>query len=174
MMITLCGIPSYAESSFIFHKADTNKCVSIDVIKSTCSQYKATIKINKINSEELLENGGKYIKLWFDELHTLQNIGEPALPIIVQHIGLPHNCTYNVQIINETWERITINRIYPFQGYIIWLSLKLSFSTCSEIHGEFHGAWEERIILFPPTDPRVTRSGLAGTYMAIPEIRDDP
>lgn len=128
MMITLCGIPSYAESSFIFHKADTNKCVSIDVIKSTCSQYKATIKINKINSEELLENGGKYIKLWFDELHTLQNIGEPALPIIVQHIGLPHNCTYNVQIINETWERITINRIYPFQGYQTEMNVTAPFN----------------------------------------------
>lgn len=50
----------------------------------------------------------------------------------------------------------------------------MSFSKCSEFHGEFHGVWEEWIILFPPTDPLVTRSGFAGTYMSIPEINPEP
>lgn len=42
---------------------------------------------------------------------------------------------------------------YIFQGFTIWLNSKLSFFKCSDFHGEFHGAWEELIILFPPAHP---------------------
>ena len=87
IVITLCFIPKNGVASIIIQEPNADKCVSIEVTNSS-SQYIASIKIHKINTKEISEEGEEFIKIWLDDLHTLEHIGEPALPILTQHIGL--------------------------------------------------------------------------------------
>ena len=161
IVIILCLIPNYGGASIIIQESNAKKCVSIEVTNSS-SQYVAKTKIHKINTEELSEEGEKYTKLWFDDLHTLQNIGEPALPVLIQHIGLPHNCSYDVQIKNEKWKKIQIGKIYPFQGYKTGMTVNSPFKIKEELYSE--GTYE-----FPLIDESdiMTWKGIGNVYLSI-------
>lgn len=93
----------------------SERCVTVEILESTSTNYKARIKVHKIKqtTEDVVFE--EFQHLSFDDTYTLQNIGEPELPIIVQHIGLPLGCSYKAEIMEEKWETIPIGKIYPAQ-----------------------------------------------------------
>lgn len=93
----------------------SSTCVSLEVIESNTTSYKIKVKINKLNDKIINKNGMELHQLSFDNDRTLQNIGEPALPVITQFIGIPFGSDYTKKITEEVWTDIRIGKIYPTQ-----------------------------------------------------------
>lgn len=89
---------------------------TIQIHESNLLNYVVKVKIHGIRSEKIVEEGIMYNKLSIDDNFTLSNVGEPALPIISQLIGIPSGKEYKASITEEKWMDINnIGKIYPFQ-----------------------------------------------------------
>lgn len=104
-----------AQTIIALDEDKSDRCVTVKIQESTSTNYKARIKVHKIKQKTEDVVFEKYQHLLFDDTYTLQNVGEPELPVIVQHIGLPSGCTYKAEIIEQKWETIPIGKIYPAQ-----------------------------------------------------------
>ena len=93
----------------------SSTCLSLEVIESNTTSYKIKVRINKLNDKIINKNGMELHQLSFDNDQTLQNIGEPALPVITQFIGMPFGSDYTKKITEEVWTDIHIGKIYPTQ-----------------------------------------------------------
>lgn len=108
-------IQTFAQSPILIGDPRANKCVSVDILESSPAIYKAKIRINKLLSADINRCGNVYQEILFDDTETLQNIGEPALPVIIQHIGLPQEAGYSVDIVEGKWLDMRVGKIYPKQ-----------------------------------------------------------
>ena len=123
-----------AQTIIALDEDKSSRCVTIEIQESTSTNYKARIKVHKIKQKREDVLFEEYQHLSLDDTYSLQNIGEPKLPVIVQHIGLPWGCSYKAEIIDEKWETIPIGKIYPAQIPLTTNYTKNTFVISDEIY----------------------------------------
>lgn len=94
---------------------ESTDCLSFNVIESNPQKYVFNVKIHKLISEKRRINGETYNYLSIDGGICTQNIGEPSLPIICRHIGIPASSTFDVEIVENKWNNIQVGKLFPTQ-----------------------------------------------------------
>lgn len=123
----------YAQNWIVLDN-DSISCISTSVLESSPSIYKVRFTIHKIKCDNTFQNDSIYQKLSFDKSNTLQNIGEPALPNIIQHIGLPSKSSYVTEIIENEWKDVTVGKIYPAQKPEVSTNVDSMFVICDSVY----------------------------------------
>lgn len=126
--------PILAQSYITVKEDGSDKCVTLEIVESTSANYKAKIRIHKIKNTTKVVGSEEYQHLFFDEINALQNVGEPALPVIVQHIGLPLGSSYKAEIIEDKWTTIPVKKIYPAQVPLVSEGTKKPFEISEKIY----------------------------------------
>lgn len=88
---------------------------TIEVLVSDATQYKFRITIHGYYKNTILENNTQYEQIDITGWHTLNNVGEPALPTFTQFVGLPANNECSVTISETEWTTLPAGKIYPAQ-----------------------------------------------------------
>ena len=125
---------SFAQSFISIDKENADRTVTVDIIESTPEVYKAKINIHKIKYSTIIVGSNTYKKLYFENNYTLQKVGEPALPLLIQHIGLPYGCSYKAELVEEKWINIPIGRIYPSQKPLITTNSNETFIISEDVY----------------------------------------
>ena len=61
-------------------------------------------------------------------------MGEPALPVITQNIGIPNGSIYDVQIVEEEWTDLELGTVYPAQELLTGQDVSSPFSFSDEVY----------------------------------------
>ena len=69
---------------------------TIEVLASDATQYKYRMTIYGYNKNTVYENNTPYEQISIDSWLPLGNVGEPAIPMFTQFIGLPANHECNI------------------------------------------------------------------------------
>ena len=88
---------------------------TIEVLVSDATQYKYRMTIYGYNKNTVYENNTPYEQISIDNWMPLCNVGEPAIPMFTQFIGLPANNICTVAISDREWITIPTGKIYPAQ-----------------------------------------------------------
>lgn len=96
-------------------EVNNKELVTIDIIESNQYVYKARLAIHGVNDDLITTGKGEFHKLSLSKGGYLNNIGEPALPILTQLIAIPPESSAKVSISDEKWISIEIGTIYPSQ-----------------------------------------------------------
>lgn len=92
-----------------------NECFTAEILHSDEQSYRVRITINGFYDDIINDNDSNYHKITFPKELSLQNIGEPSLPVITQLIGLPDNTTATATIVENCWKDMIVGRIWPKQ-----------------------------------------------------------
>lgn len=88
---------------------------AIEVLVSNVTQYKYRLTIYGYNKTTITENNTPYEQIEIADWYTLNNVGEPSLPVFTQFVGLPANNECTISISEEEWVTKPIGKIYPAQ-----------------------------------------------------------
>lgn len=88
---------------------------AIEVLVSNVTQYKYRLTIYGYNKTTITENNTPYEQIDIADWYTLNNVGEPSLPVFTQFVGLPANNECTISISEEEWVTKPIGKIYPAQ-----------------------------------------------------------
>ena len=88
---------------------------TIEVLVSDATQYKYRMTIYGYIKNTISENNISYEQISIGDWRTLNNVGEPALPVFTQFIGLPANHECNITISDTEWVTMPTSKIYPAQ-----------------------------------------------------------
>lgn len=117
-VILMCIIPnvSFSQNRILTDKKTTDSSISLEILESSPTAYRIKVNIHYINDKVFCHNGETFHQLYFDdETNTIQNEGEPALPVILQCIGLPNGKEYTAEITDKSWVDTTVGKIAPAQ-----------------------------------------------------------
>ncbi|MBQ2787691.1 MAG: hypothetical protein IJF00_07025 [Bacteroidaceae bacterium] len=87
----------------------------IEVLVSDATQYKFQMTIFGYNKNTVYENDTPYEQISVDNWMPLGKVGEPAIPMFTQFIGLPANNICTVAISDAVWVTMPVGKIYPAQ-----------------------------------------------------------
>ena len=99
----------------IDNTSNTAQKPTIEVLVSDAIQYKYRMTIYGYIKNTISENNISYEQISIEDWQTLNNVGEPALPVFTQFIGLPANHECNITISDTEWVTMPISKIYPAQ-----------------------------------------------------------
>lgn len=100
----------------------------IETIESDNEHHRFRVRIPGVYKTLLVNSETTYASLEFKDYCTLTNIGEPALPVITQMIGLPASCIgYDITLMDSTWTKIELKKIYPYQTPLLEAEKSTSF-----------------------------------------------
>lgn len=110
-------IEAHAGSWLTFDDSKTEKDITIDIIKSDVSGYKAKVTLHGLHDDIIIENGKKFHLLTIGDSHgsALVNVGEPCLPTITQLIAIPGDATYDISITERKWKDVQTGVVCPAQ-----------------------------------------------------------
>lgn len=119
--IILSGFLNFVSSHerMVLDSTITEKCYSKEIIVSSPSEYIVRIKLHNLIYSIEENEGREFVRLLLDGGNNTQKMGEPSLPLIIQHIGLPPETSYNVEITENKWVAKPIGLIYPGQNSFI-------------------------------------------------------
>ena len=113
-----------------------DKCVSLVVLQSDSTSYIVSIKVNSLNDSIIEYGGDVYHSLSLDDDACLNAVGEPALPVITQSVGLPFGKTYEAEVVEEVWTEIQIGKICPAQQAATAMIPFHDFKITSEVYSK--------------------------------------
>ena len=87
----------------------------IEVLVSDATQYKFQMTIYGYSKNTVYENNTPYEQISIDNWMPLGKVGEPAIPMFTQFIGLPANSICTVAISDTEWVTMSVGKIYPAQ-----------------------------------------------------------
>lgn len=108
---------SFSEALIRLDTTATCQCVTTEVLHSDSHSYDIRMKMHFLKDEIVDVSGIEYHKISIEGQSFLENLGEPALPIITKHIGIPIGAGASVSITENQWTNIEIGRIFPAQNY---------------------------------------------------------
>ena len=109
----------------------------IELLEADAEQYKIKVRIPGFYKEQINHLGTIYDVLSFEGYSTLNVVGEPALPIITQLIGLPSygiDCSASIE--SPVWVNVDIGRVYPFQSPLFEIEEQQTFAVSSKIYNQ--------------------------------------
>lgn len=108
---------SFSEDVIRLDTTAINQCITSEVLHSDSHSYTVRIKMHFLRDDVVAVSGMEYHKLSIDGQSLLDNMGEPALPIITKHIGIPVGSSADVRITENQWKNVSVGRIFPYQNY---------------------------------------------------------
>lgn len=115
LTVLLACSDASAQKWIPFDEAKIGKEYSVSIIESNLTRYKAKFTIHGLYEREIVCNNAIYHQLFMNNGFSTHEIGSPQLPTIGQMIAIPEGATYNVTVLEEKWEDIEVERIYPSQ-----------------------------------------------------------
>ena len=110
----------YSKERIVLDNPGANgKCLTFETVVSTPESYQVKIKIHSLEDFPIFRNGKPFHKIGFDDAIFIQKVGEPALPMILQHLGIPNGANYKVEIKELEWKDIDIGSIIPAQPQLL-------------------------------------------------------
>ena len=101
---------------------------SKEIIESNSSIYKVRFTIHGLYDKLIENNYGRFHHLSLGNNAHLNNIGEPALPLISQLISIPTKGDYSISIEEGKWIEIEMSNIYPAQKPLLEGEYNTTFS----------------------------------------------
>ena len=105
----------YSQHWIPVNEAPKGEAVSMQVLKSDASTYQVRVKINGLFDEIVTNEGNQYHRISFGLGESIQNQGEPALPMILRLMAIPPGAKASASIAEEKWTDIKIGTILPVQ-----------------------------------------------------------
>ena len=93
----------------------TRQSPSIEILRSDDKQYKIRVTIYGYEKNTITENNTAYSQIDIPDWQQWGKVGEPALPVLTQFIGIPANHEYTISVSDTIWETHSIGKIYPSQ-----------------------------------------------------------
>lgn len=135
LLIIICSsLDIHAQGEIDLGNNNYCSCISYEILESNSSKYVIRFKIHKINYDNILIKDSIYHLLSFDSEDKLQLVGEPALPCISQHIGIPPGCSFTAELTENEWADIPVGKIYPAQHPIVSTVQDSTFVICDSIY----------------------------------------
>ena len=126
--------PIWAESRIVLDTGKSCQCISSEILQSDNHCYRARMRINSLHDETIEISGMEFHKLRFDNDASLDNVGEPSLPTIIQHIAIPNGSVAKFSLVEHQWEDVNIGKIYPSQDCHLTNNQDTSFYFSSEMY----------------------------------------
>ena len=118
-LVVIClvniDIEVIGQNTIALDDTKSNLCVSSEVLESNSSEYIIRFEISKLRYDNVKVENYNYQKIKFDSYCSLQNIGEPDLPTISKHIGIPTGCSIDIKLKETKWRDVSVGKIYPAQ-----------------------------------------------------------
>ena len=162
------GSSQTAIGGFLLNDMRSYEYYSTSILQSNDTAYKVHFRINKIACELIEKDGVCYQKLSFDNFCTLQNPGEPALPTILQHIGIPLGTTLTPEITEHEWKQLDVGKVYPAQ-YPPVIGICSTFVVCDSIY-----SCEQYAHPMLKSSETMKWKGVDNTYLTICPFRYHP
>lgn len=115
-------------------KENTDDDINYEVLESNSTTYKVRIRINKIGYNLEQKNNNIYQKLYLRDSYPLNDVGKPALPLIIQRVGLPPGTIHKAEIIENLWTDISVERIFPAQKQFTTINIDTTFVVIDSIY----------------------------------------
>lgn len=108
---------TFSETLIRLDSVIDNQCITSEVLHSDNYSFEIRIRTHFLRDKLIDISGTEYHKISFDGQSFLENLGEPALPIITKHIGIPTGLSANVSIIENQWSTASVGKVFPSQNY---------------------------------------------------------
>lgn len=129
--VVMC-LPTKAQSWISFDENLIEQAPIIETIESDSEHHRFRIRIPGLYKNQFVDSGTIYSSLEFKDYCTLTKIGEPALPVVTQMIGLPASCIgCDVTLMDSIWTNLEIEKIYPYQTPLLETNESTSFDIVS-------------------------------------------
>ena len=109
-------------------------CYSEEIITSSPTEYKVRIKLHNFVSFKEEKEGRVFSRILLDNGITTQNLGEPSLPLVIQHIGIPPKSTYDIVLTEHKWIKKSTGLLYPVQNPFITKEENTNFILTDSIY----------------------------------------
>lgn len=107
----------------------------IELLNADAEHYRFKVTIPGFYNVQTNVSGIVYDSLSFEGYSTLNTIGEPALPVITQLIGLPsYGSECNITIEDSIWTDIEINKVYPYQTPLLETEEQVEFDISTSVY----------------------------------------
>lgn len=124
----------YSQECITIDGTSSEKCITSEILESDTLKYKVRIKIHRLCCTKEQVGDSEYSHVRLDNEMVSYNEGEPSLPLVIQHIGLPQGAHYDMSITENAWTEISVGRIYPAQPEGITTFDNHAFTVCDSIY----------------------------------------
>ena len=137
LLLCMFIIPSYTNSKTViaFDNEKTQKGYSTKILQSDNHSYKVRIKIHSLNDDLINVASETYHRIAIEGGSSLEKVGEPSLPTIIQHVGIPNGCMAKVSIQENQWYDFSIGKVFPSQNQLVNNDVATHFLIEDSIYG---------------------------------------
>lgn len=137
LWLSVCtATPSAAQKWVPLSSSTAQEIPQTEVTVSNAQQFVCQVELPGLYDTEVTRDGQTYHALALHENQTLQNLGEPALPVVTFLLGVPCGKGYACEITDAVWDTLQVGQVYPYQQPLLETETEGDFLRSASVYAQ--------------------------------------